>query len=398
MVKPSTWFSRTRRAWNLRYTKQVLRLARAAHEQWSDDLAGSATLDEQAVARLKPILRTHEVQRAAFHRWPGWWCYLALRVVTALVAVSVPVWGLVRSGPEPLWAALVCYLCVGGTVALGYGIHQHRVRAWQLAAAVSAGSLGMATTWAVGSPADRAALWRAFGAGVLAAGALLVLTMARLTLLLAVLTRVMRPRAVRRAGWLLPSQYAAVLLLNVLLTSEEARPANRVPRFRVNFLRWLAGTTDYIRWEVTSFAGSLELAAHLTRDATERAAMLTAYLRTHQTRLMHDDSLSVYDVVIGELATAVTALAAGDWSPLEAAEATVDEPSRFRRLARHVRPAAVLTATAIGLPYLPGVPDGGTALVGIQLGLVAAAALSLMPPLEQAHRDQITNAFSSAAK
>lgn len=397
VMKPSAWIAGPRHAWNRRYAGQVLRLARAGYEQWSAELADSTLLDDHAVRRLRPVVRTYEVQLAAFQRWPGWWCYLVLRVVTAVVAVAAPAWGLVRWGPEPPWASLACYVCVGGVLAFAYGIQQHTTRVWHLGVAAAAVGLGLATTWLAIPPDERPAMWRALGAGVLATGALLVLTVARLATVLAVRARLFRPRAMRRAGWLLPSQHAAVLLLTVLLTFEQARPSNRPPRFRANFLRWLDGMTAFIRWEFTTTGVNLGLADHLGRDVAHRAAVLTAYLRGHQTRLLHDDGLTTYDAVSAELAAAVVALAAGDWSLLEAAEAAVDEPSRLIRITRRVLPAMLLTGTAIGLPYVPGVPDGGSALIGIQLGLVAAAALSLVP-LEQAHRDKITEAFSSVSK
>ncbi|GAB4050234.1 hypothetical protein [Catellatospora paridis] len=395
---PQSGFVKLRHAWNRRYFIGVLHETRRRHEQWEADLQDTAILDDAAIQRFRPILRTHVVQWAAFACWPGWWLYAAMRLVTAIIAVATPVVGLVLWAPDSLfWASLTCYVCVGTIFAFAYGLQQHTTRAWHLALAASVISAGLVSVWLAGSPNSRTALWRALGTGVLATGALLVLTVARLAALLATRARLLRPRAIRRAGWLLPPQHAAVLLLTVLLTFERARASNRPPGRRVHFLDWLDWMTDFIRWEVTTMA-SLGFSRHLRGDIADKAACLATYLRRQQRRLLHDSGLSEYDAVTVELAEAVTALAAGNWTPIEAVGSAADEPSRLLRLTRRLLPAVLLTGTAVSLPYLPGVPDSGNALVGVQLGLVAAAALSLLPPLEQTHRDQITTAFSSAAK
>jgi hypothetical protein len=52
----------------------------------------------------------------------------------------------------------------------------------------------------------RSAVWRGVSAGVIAAAALAVLVVVRLTVLLAVNKALFLPMAVRRAGWPLPPQ------------------------------------------------------------------------------------------------------------------------------------------------------------------------------------------------
>ncbi|GAB3833906.1 hypothetical protein [Dactylosporangium cerinum] len=91
------------------------------------------------------------------------------------------------------------------------------------------------------------------------------------------------------------------------------------------------------------------------------------------------------------------ALARGDWSWVTQEDQTEVGPGRVMRALKKVVPCAVLALTAVALPYLPGVTASAAGLVGVQVGLVLAAALSLIP-IEVAHRENVMSAYTNASR
>lgn len=389
-----------RQAWNRRYVTRVLRDSRTDREESLAALDRLSLLDDATKRLLDPLLRTYVVQTAALVRWPGWWwIYNTLRLATALAAVVAPALALVRwaDAGSAVLMALSSYLLIGGVLALGYGVHQRRVRGRYVVVAAAAVAAVAGVALVAVPPGDRAWLWRGAAAGVLAVGGLLLLTVARLYALIAVRARLIRPPARRRGGWLLPPQLAAVRLLALVDAFEQARDSNRHPRYRRHFVRWLDEHIGSLHWELPTVVADLRFGPAVRRDTADKAGRLCAHLRRLQVRLMHDSGLAEHDAVASEVVALVAALAVGDWTPVAETEPESDQPSLAARLTRRLLPAALLGGAALALPYLPGVPAQSAALTGVQLGLVAAAALSLLP-VEQTHRDQITTAFNAAAK
>ena len=178
-------------------------------------IAATPLLSDDDRRELRPIVCAFAVQQASFLHSRWWWGYHALRLGTALVAVTVPlaalfVW-LPASGTR--WAAVAGYLVLGGVVALGHGVQQARnVRPVVFAAGCAAVVLAVGILAGLTASSRYHWLWRGVGLSLVAAGALLALAEARLYGLLTVRAMVFRPLARRRAGALLPAQFAAVQL------------------------------------------------------------------------------------------------------------------------------------------------------------------------------------------
>ncbi|MFC4998121.1 hypothetical protein ACFPIJ_09785 [Dactylosporangium cerinum] len=378
-----------------RRSLEVLGLARDEHGQLIAT-TGHPLLSDEDRRELRPVLRAYAVQRAALARSRWLWGYHALRLATAVCAVAVPVVALVIwvGGSETLWAALTSYLLFGAIALLGHGIQQNGAVKPYVTATVIAAVVAAVVTAVL---AVFTGLWSGIASGIAAAGALLVLAEIRLFGLIAVRTAVVVPLAMRRAGWLLPPQLAAVHLLQLLDGLHRARSTCRHPRRRRNFLRWMGEWIDFVQWDLPRAAAGLRLGAAITTDARTRATHLAGRLRQLHVRLAHDHQLEEYDRVSTEAAALAMALARGDWSWVTQEDQTEVGPGRVMRALKKVVPCAVLALTAVALPYLPGVTASAAGLVGVQVGLVLAAALSLIP-IEVAHRENVMSAYTNASR
>jgi hypothetical protein len=378
-----------------RRSLEVLGIARDEHAQLTAATVHPLLSDEDR-REFRPILRAIAVQRAALVGSPWWWGYHALRLATAVCAVAVPVVGLAIwvGNPGTLWAALPAYVLFGAIVLLGHGIQQNGAVKSYVTATVT-----VAVVAAVVIPvlAVSTGLWSGIASGLAAAVALLVLAEIRLFGLIAVRTAVVVPLAMRRAGWLLPPQLAAVHLLHLLDGLHRARSTCRHPRRRRNFLRWMDEWIAYVQWDLPRAAAGLRLGAAITTDARTRAAHLAGRLRQLHVRLAHDHQLEEYDRVSTEAAALAMALARGDWSWVTQEDQTEVGQGRVVRVLKKVVPCAVLALTAVALPYLPGVTASAAGLTGVQVGLVLAAALSLIP-IEAAHREHVTSAYTNVSR
>jgi len=378
---------------------RILGTARAVHGQLLAT-TGTSLLGDEDRRELRPILRAFAVQQAALTQSPWWWAYHALRLVTAVVAVALPVVALVAwiDDPGVLGAALTAYLLFGGVLLLGHGVQQNRnVEPRVFATGAVVVLSGTAVVAAFTAREQYAWLWNGVALGLAAAVALLALAEVRLFGLIAVRAVLVVPLALRPAGWLLPPQLAATRLLQLVDGLHGARATARHPRFRRDVLRWMDGTIKFIEWELRKAAAELRLGAAVTADARARADQLTGRLRRLHVRLAHDHQVREYDVVTGEIAILTMALARGDWSWATPEDRTAATQRRAVRVLKRIVPAVVLLTTAIGLPYLPGVTASATGLTGIQIGLGLAAALSLIP-IDQAYRENVMSAYTGAAK
>jgi nucleoside phosphorylase len=117
-------------------------------------------------------------------------------------------------------------------------------------------------------------------------------------------------------------------------------------------------------------------------------------IRDMEWRLVDAQARSDFDKLRADLSSAAVEVARGDWSALTA----TTEPSRTSRaitLLRRLMAPTVLAATAAALPHLPGLAATPTAIASIQVGLVAAAILTLIS-LDGSAQDRILNALGSA--
>jgi hypothetical protein len=378
---------------------EILGIARDGHGQLVATTDMPLLSDEDR-RELRPILRAYAVQQAALTRSRWWWGYDALRLVTAVVTLAVPVVALVAwigvSGV--LWSALAAYLLFGAVALLGHGVQQNRnVRPSVFATVAVIVTVGTAAaaTFTAGGPFGW--LWEGAALGLVAAVVLLVLAEIRLFGLIAIRTMVFLPLARRRAGWPLPPQLAAMHLLQLLDGLHRARATCRHPRYRRNFLRWMDRMIKYVQWELPKATADLRLGAAITADSRTRANQLAGRLRQFHVRLAHDHQLREYDWVSIETATLTMALTRGDWSWGKPEDEAAAVQHRAVRVLKRIVPSVVLLAAAIGLPYLPGVTASTTSLTGIQVGLGLAAALSLVP-IEATYRENVMSAYVDATK
>lgn len=170
------------------------------------------------------------------------------------------------------------------------------------------------------------------------------------------------------------------------------------PRRRGDLLRWLAGHRAAIAAELRGCSRDAGLgAAHTERDE-RRALHLTAVLEHVESRLADAASPEEYHAIEAEVVAALQALTRGDWSPLTLSEDPAQPPGQLRRLFRRVLPAAVLAAAALALPLLPGRPSATDAAVTtVQLGLLVAAALNLLP-IDADVRGRVADAYTAAGR
>ncbi|PWR07293.1 hypothetical protein DKT68_19730 [Micromonospora acroterricola] len=204
--------------------------------------------------------------------------------------------------------------------------------------------------------------------------------------------RLFVPLAMRRGGFLLPSQLAAVRLLLLVDALQGAAPTNRHPRYRRNFIRWMNVLITSIEQELPATARHLGLGRAVVAEAEQRAGDLAARLGVLRTRLLHEPGVDAYQQVRTEVATLVADVARGTWAAVRQENSAERSPSTLARVGRKVGATASLLALAGSLPYLPGIAADSATIGGIQLGLVVAAALTLLP-VEAVHRDHAISAF-----
>lgn len=359
------------------------------------ELAHLDDLDPETRALLRPMLRQFAAQRVVADGSRWWHVYTAARVLTALACLAAPVWVLVAltAGREAAAQAASAVLCgvLVACVAAVYGRQQHTVTAVRLGLVIVAAGILLAGWW-VATPWRDLLGWRTVQPALVAAAGTAALTVVRLAGLITLRERVIVPLALRRGGYLMPAQLAAVRLLLLVDALRGAAPTNRHPRYRRNFIRWMNDLITFMGPELTATARNLGLGQAAVAEARQRAGELTARLRTLQTRLLHEPGAEAYQQIRTEVAALVAAIARGDWSSLSTEDSAGRVQGALARFGRKVGAAASLLALAGGLPYLPGIAADSATIGGIQLGLVVTAALSLLP-IEPAQRDQAYSAF-----
>lgn len=115
-------------------------------------------------------------------------------------------------------------------------------------------------------------------------------------------------------------------------------------------------------------------------------------------RLLDADGQQDFDAIVTDIDGAFSAIVRGDWSPLTLADEPPLRSGRWIGLVRRAIPAIVLVASALALPHLPGQPPtGDPGVATIQLGLILAAALGLLP-VDTDVRGRVINSYASAGK
>ena len=383
------------RSLSARRRARTLARARTNYRDMDSLMVALDSLGEETRALLRPVLRQRAVQEAVLDG-SGWWhVYRMARILTAVAALALPAGLLVqltegyRPGERAAAAVLFALLLSG--VAAGYGVQERTLRYRHLALILAAIAVAVGVWAAVPAWWDQLG-WRAVQPAVAATVAGAVIVVARLGALVAFRDRVVVPIALGPAGWLLPSQHVAARLLILVEGLEGAEPSNRHPRYRRIFVRWMDAFIEATEWEAPGIARNLGLGRAVVAETRQRVRDLGGRLRVLQLRLLHDHSADTYRAVRAEVDDLVRDICRGDWSAVAVEGAAAPAPSAWRRYGRRIATAVSLLAVAAGLPYLPGISADSGTLGGIQLGLVVAAALTLLP-VEPAHRDEAVSSF-----
>ncbi|GAA0904382.1 hypothetical protein [Virgisporangium aurantiacum] len=359
---------------------------------------------------LRPILRSFAIQQAALTLARPWRLYDLLRLLSGIACVVAPAWisvgWLPPAAPGSRLSAGSIYLVTIAAIVVTYGHFRgletrpkfaRLIRRAQIPVGITFAALVTAAVAVALVESTNAWLTRGLGAAVTAVSIFMALLALREAALTLTRRRVIRPWAARPGGWPMPPQLAAVRIMELLHRLHAVRTRCRQSRFRAGAVREMETLIIRTDWEIRNAAPVLGLGTAVIADAASKASRLTAHLRQLQVRMIHDDHLHEYDRVVSDAVGLVTALARGDWSQVTTDEDDPHRPAIVVRLAKGILPASVLTAAAIGLPHIPGVAATGAALTSIQIGLAAAAALSLIP-VDAPHRDHVLNALSSATR
>jgi hypothetical protein len=386
---------RVRAAYRDRWLSRTLAGVRGSYQDSARELAEFDDLDQQTRSLLRPMLRQFAAQRTAAEGSRWWHVYSTARVLTALVLLGAPAWILVSltAGQRPAEraASAVLYGVLLGCVAAAYGRQQHTVTLLQVGGVAVAAAVVLAGWWAV--PPWRDLLgWHAVRPALAATAVAVALTVVRLATLITLRERLIWPLALWRGGYPLPSQLAAVHLLLLVDALREEASTNRHPRYRRHFIRWMNLLITFIERQLPATARQLSLGGAVVAEAQQRAGELAARLRVLQNRLLHEPGPEAYKQIRAEVATLVADLARGTWTAAPAEGSAGRAQTALARFGRKAGATAALLALAGGLPYLPGIAADSATVGGIQLGLVVAAALTLLP-VEAAHRDQALSAF-----
>ncbi|GLI02996.1 hypothetical protein [Phytohabitans aurantiacus] len=395
MLSFASLFDRLRAAYRNRWLSRTLAGVREPYQDSVRELARFDDLDQQTRALLRPMLRQFAAQRAAAvgSRW--WHIYSAARVLTALVLLGAPAWILVSliadHQPTERAASAVLYAVLLGCIAAAYGRQQDTVTVLQLGLVAVAAVVVLALWWLV-TPWRDLLSWRVVQPALATTAVTVALTIVRLSALITLRDRLIWPLALWWGGYPLPSQLATVHLLLLVDALREAAPTNRHPRYRRNFIRWMNVLITFIERQLPTTARQLNLGRAVVVETQQLTRDLAAQLRALQNRLLHEPGPDAYTQVRAEAATLVADLARGTWAAAPADGSTGRTQTALARFGRKAGAAAALLALAGALPHLPGIAADSATVGGIQLGLVVAAALTLLP-VEATHRDQALSAF-----
>ncbi|WP_459181231.1 hypothetical protein [Streptomyces sp.] len=132
----------------------------------------------------------------------------------------------------------------------------------------------------------------------------------------------------------------------------------------------------------------------LRTEIRHRHRKLAEQLRLHSRSLAQVNSLSDYDRICDSLRTGLLAAVRSDWGELLRHAPELSAASRIRRAANRFTSPAVLVASGLLIPLLPGVgPVPGDSL---RILLLASGALALLPATTDLARNNVQSALDKA--
>jgi hypothetical protein len=376
--------------------------AREIQGNLASTLVHVSGLDDSTAARARRILRTYSVQLASMQHSPWWMGYAVIRVGSALLMVVAPVALL-----APLYltvprasqlVAVAAYLAFLAALAAGWRFRQGVVQ-WPRTIVVWCALVVLGGVADILGPRswqtrEGGGLWLA----AMGAAVVLALVAVRFATVVWLRDRYFRPLACRAASVPLPAHLVTVRLLVLISSLYQARFSWWHPRARRDLLRWMEEFRTAVAWELRGSARDAGLDAAASEQNARRARHLAVVLQQIEFRLLDADGPQDFSSILADLVGAFQAIARGDWSPLTLAEEPSVQAGRLLGLLRRAIPAIVLVVAALVLPLLPGRPVTGDAGVPtLQLGLLIAASLSLLP-IDADARSRVVNAYSSAGK
>lgn len=206
--------------------------------------------------------------------------------------------------------------------------------------------------------------------------------------------RVLMTVWLRRGGTLPPSLIVAVRIGFALGRFNQLQTAWRQESTRHRLTARLSSVASLIEQQVPWLVRLNGLGPHAHAETTRRCRHAAAVIRSMQWDIVDAHSRAQFDDVRRRLAGAATAAATGDWTPLT----YPTEPPRMSRLARLGRrlltPAVLVTIAAL-LPRLPGTTVADPVLTSLRVGLLTAAALSLLT-VDGTAQERVLGALRSA--
>jgi hypothetical protein len=390
------------RGWRLRYA------VRRARDWYQWDLHGLTGVDWSGQTRssVAKALRAWNVRTAAGVVLPGRRALFWMAFVSAGVAGTVGPFALVwLYGSDELTSvrlvlALTIYATIGATafglLASWGATGRQRVFitvACRLGVAISLAT-GVSTVAYLVAHRRWDDLWPAISVGLIASVLGLAVAFAIQAVAIAV-AAVGTTVSCRRCGSMPPSLLVAVQAFYVLETFDELTSGWRQADTRKLLMWRIAGRANFIRHQIPRLqwlVGGSGLVHAETQQRCRQAADLLAHM---QWRLAEARSRKDYDEIRQDLVEFVAAAVEGDWSRLAEDSGPVTRPSRLGKLARRLVAPVVLVGTAVGLPYLPGIPAGSSGVTTIQIGLVVAAVLTLAS-VDSSAQDRVLGALGGA--
>ncbi|MER7408116.1 hypothetical protein ABT373_38070 [Streptomyces sp. NPDC000070] len=127
------------------------------------------------------------------------------------------------------------------------------------------------------------------------------------------------------------------------------------------------------------------------------ARRVAAVIRQHRAPIARASGPASYDLVAQSLWSGVVALIDDDWEALTMAAPPVTTLSRLRRIVAVMWTPVVLLATAVALPWIPGLAQSSTLVDGARVTLVITAVFGLVLPRDASGRTAALDALKSMA-
>ncbi|MDF3145941.1 MULTISPECIES: hypothetical protein [unclassified Streptomyces] len=127
------------------------------------------------------------------------------------------------------------------------------------------------------------------------------------------------------------------------------------------------------------------------------ARRVAAVIRQHRAPIARASGPASYDLVAQSLWSGVVALIDDDWEALTMAAPPVTTLSRLRRIVAVMWTPVVLLATAVALPWIPGLAQSSALVDGARVTLVITAVFGLVLPRDASGRTAALDTLKSLA-